>query len=103
MSLDVCPGNVPLKKRFRTGTFHFSGALLCRRTLEGDSYKMRYKSGAGRTTGETAWAEDPNAQIAAKLKALYQSVQEEAIPARFLDLLEKLDAAEQRSVLQGRE
>jgi hypothetical protein len=30
-------------------------------------------------------------------------VQEEAIPARFLDLLEKLDAAEQQSILQGRE
>lgn len=51
----------------------------------------------------TLGTEDPNAQIAAKLKALYQSVQEEAIPARFLDLLEKLDAAEQQSALQGRE
>ena len=38
-----------------------------------------------------------------QVKALYQSVQEEAIPARFLDLLEKLDAAEQQSALQGRE
>ncbi|MGE6784775.1 NepR family anti-sigma factor [Ensifer adhaerens] len=61
---------------------------------------MKHKTGAGRTTGTTL---DPNAQIAAKLKALYQSVQEEAIPARFLDLLEKLDAAEQQSALQGRE
>ncbi|ANK73441.1 NepR family anti-sigma factor [Ensifer adhaerens] len=64
---------------------------------------MKHKTGAGRTTGTTLWTEDPNAQIAAKLKALYQSVQEEAIPARFLDLLEKLDAAEQQSALQGRE
>lgn len=64
---------------------------------------MKYKTGAGRASGTTSWTEDPNAQIAAKLRALYQSVQEEAIPARFLDLLEKLDAAEQQSVLQGRE
>ncbi|MBP1883647.1 NepR family anti-sigma factor [Sinorhizobium mexicanum] len=70
---------------------------------------MRYSLGAGRPIGTSSSAGDPNAQIAAKLKALYQSVQEEAIPARFLDLLEKLDAAEQhstpqgQSVLQGRE
>ncbi|HEV7306830.1 NepR family anti-sigma factor [Ensifer sp.] len=64
---------------------------------------MIHKKGAGRAAGTTLWTEDPNAQIAAKLKALYQSVQEEAIPARFLDLLEKLDAAEQQSALQGRE
>lgn len=63
---------------------------------------MKYKTGVGRNTGATLWTDDPNAQIAAKLKALYQSVQEEAIPARFLDLLEKLDAAEQQSALQGR-
>ncbi|MCA1404914.1 hypothetical protein I6F26_09040 [Ensifer sp. IC3342] len=70
---------------------------------------MRYNSGAGRPIGTSSSTGDPNAQIAAKLKALYQSVQEEAIPTRFLDLLEKLDAAEQhstlqsQSVLQGRE
>ncbi|WP_331371927.1 NepR family anti-sigma factor [Sinorhizobium chiapasense] len=63
---------------------------------------MRYNSGAGRPIGTSSSTGDPNAQIAAKLKALYQSVQEEAIPARFLDLLEKLDAAEQHSTLQGR-
>ena len=37
---------------------------------------------------------DPNAQIATKLRAFYHSVQEEALPQRFLDLLEKLDAVE---------
>ncbi|MGQ3210861.1 MAG: NepR family anti-sigma factor [Shinella sp.] len=37
---------------------------------------------------------DPNAQIATKLRAFYHSVQEEALPQKFLDLLEKLDAAE---------
>ena len=64
---------------------------------------MRYTTGAGRTIGKNPAADDPNAQIAVKLKALYQSVQEEAIPARFLDLLEKLEAAEWQSTLQGKE
>ncbi|MEK1928527.1 MAG: NepR family anti-sigma factor [Pararhizobium sp.] len=43
-------------------------------------------------------ADNPNAQIATKLRALYLSVQEEAIPDRFLVLLEKLDAVERRSM-----
>lgn len=39
-------------------------------------------------------ADDPNAQIATKLRAFYHSVQDETLPQRFLDLLEKLDAVE---------
>ena len=39
-------------------------------------------------------ADDPNAQIAMKLRAFYHSVQDETLPQRFLDLLEKLDAVE---------
>ncbi|MCF4099191.1 hypothetical protein L1I42_11885 [Maritalea sp. P4.10X] len=35
--------------------------------------------------------------ISEKLKQLYDSVAEEGISDRFLDLLEKLDAAEQKS------
>jgi len=38
--------------------------------------------------------DDPNGQIAMKLRAFYHSVQDEALPQRFLDLLEKLDAVE---------
>ena len=34
------------------------------------------------------------AEIPKKLKAYYDSLQDEAIPDRFLDLLEKLDEAE---------
>lgn len=34
-------------------------------------------------------------EIPKKLKAYYDSLQDEAIPDRFLDLLEKLDRAEQ--------
>lgn len=37
---------------------------------------------------------DPNNQIGSKLRSLYAAAQDEAIPDRFLDLLEKLDHAE---------
>ncbi|WP_337183347.1 NepR family anti-sigma factor [Shinella sp.] len=46
----------------------------------------------GRKTPKSA--EDPNAQIASKLRAFYHSVQDDALPQKFLDLLEKLDAVE---------
>ena len=36
----------------------------------------------------------PTAQISSKLRELYDSIQSEGIPDRFLDLLEKLDQAE---------
>lgn len=39
----------------------------------------------------------PNSDIGAKLRALYGAVQDEGIPDKFLDLLEKLDQAEQRT------
>ncbi|WP_193172654.1 NepR family anti-sigma factor [Nisaea nitritireducens] len=44
--------------------------------------------------------DDVNAQISSKLHQLYETVREEEIPDRFLDLLEKLDEAEKAS---GRE
>ncbi|MDO9414976.1 NepR family anti-sigma factor [Pararhizobium sp.] len=56
---------------------------------------------AGRSRGKPAGADDANAQIASKLRALYLSVQEEAIPDRFLSLLEKLDAVEQQQTAQA--
>ncbi len=37
---------------------------------------------------------EPHAQITQKLRDLYESVEEEGIPDRFLELLEKLDQAE---------
>ncbi|MDR7144087.1 NepR family anti-sigma factor [Rhizobium sp. BE258] len=40
---------------------------------------------------------DPNNQIGVKLRSLYAAAQDEAIPDRFLDLLEKLDQAEMAS------
>lgn len=39
----------------------------------------------------------PNSDIGAKLRALYGAVQEEPIPERFLDLLDRLDEAERRA------
>lgn len=36
----------------------------------------------------------PSSDIGAKLRALYSSIQDEGIPNRFLDLLDKLDEAE---------
>lgn len=42
----------------------------------------------------------PVGEIPRRLRQYYETVQEEAIPARFLDLLEKLDQAE-RAALQG--
>lgn len=38
----------------------------------------------------------PTSDIGAKLRALYGSVQEEGIPDHLLNLLEKLDEAEQK-------
>ena len=58
---------------------------------------MTYKLGAGNGSGYPVATDNPNAQIASKLRALYLSVQEEAIPDKFLDLLEKLDAVERLS------
>lgn len=47
----------------------------------------------------------PNTDIGARLRALYGAVQEEGVPDRLLDLLEKLDSAEQaqRSHSTGRD
>lgn len=39
----------------------------------------------------------PNSDIGTRLRALYGAVQEETIPAKLLDLLEQLDAAESAS------
>ena len=39
----------------------------------------------------------PNSDIGAKLRAFYGAVQDQPIPDKFLDLLEKLDEVEQAS------
>ena len=45
----------------------------------------------------------PNSDIGAKLRAYYGTVQEEPIPEKFLDLLEKLDQAEQKHTAASKE
>jgi hypothetical protein len=42
----------------------------------------------------------PNTDIGARLRALYGSVQDEGVPENLLDLLEKLDSAEQAQKLK---
>ncbi|MFC0244079.1 NepR family anti-sigma factor [Falsochrobactrum ovis] len=43
-----------------------------------------------------------NCEVGLKLKALYSSIQDEEIPDRFLELLEKLDQAEQEGAHEHR-
>jgi len=55
-------------------------------------------------SGRVADILDPNNQIGIRLRSLYAAVQEEVIPDRFLDLLEKLDHVERlASVQTGKE
>jgi len=46
-------------------------------------------------TGQTDDGLGPNTDIGSRLRALYGSVQDEGVPDQLLDLLEKLDSAEQ--------
>ncbi|ENR03223.1 hypothetical protein H721_01617 [Brucella ovis IntaBari-2006-46-332] len=59
-----------------------------------------YTNGAGIQTIRRVQKDilGPNCEVGLKLKALYASIQDETIPDRFLDLLEKLDQAEQESM-----
>jgi len=52
--------------------------------------------GAGPTVPDSG-----RAVITRKLKELYDAVQDEGIPDKFLDLLEKLDEAESKSKASG--
>lgn len=52
-------------------------------------------AGSGSQNREDPLTLDPNGQISRKLRELFETVQDESIPDRFLDLLEKLDEAEQ--------
>ncbi|PTW62936.1 hypothetical protein C8N35_101985 [Breoghania corrubedonensis] len=52
------------------------------------------ESAAARETTEDGGTQAAQLQISEQLRGLYQSVQDEGIPDRFLDLLNRLDAAE---------
>lgn len=56
--------------------------------------KDKFSGPAERPGANSAEELGPNTDIGAKLRALYGAVQEEAIPDKFLDLLEKLDSVE---------
>ncbi|NRP71596.1 hypothetical protein ILFOPFJJ_02483 [Ensifer psoraleae] len=65
--------------------------------------KMNEPSGrhkAPRAAANLPSMTDPSAQIASRLKALYQALENEPVPQQFIELLERLDAAE---VAQSRE
>ena len=53
--------------------------------------QQRMRSQAGRADDGLG----PNTDIGARLRALYGAVQDEGVPEQLLDLLEKLDSAEQ--------
>lgn len=57
---------------------------------------------ADRVTGLGAH-DEPTGEIARKLRAFYDSVQEQTIPDRFLNLLEQLDEAEKNAGKAERE
>ena len=59
-----------------------------------DKKQMHYVT-AGRS-GRSDDTLGPNSDIGMKLRALYSAVQEETIPDKFLELLERLDQAEQK-------
>lgn len=52
-----------------------------------------HRNRPGGSAGKTPYdkSEDATSEISKRLRALYDSVQAEPIPDRFLDLLEKLD------------
>ena len=63
------------------------------RTTPTMSEKRMQQQSTGQRDGHKTKS-DPNKIISMKLRALYNSVEQEGIPDRFLTLLEKLDEAE---------
>ena len=59
-----------------------------------DKKQMNYATAGRLRPGDDALG--PNSDIGMKLRALYSAVQEETIPDKFLELLERLDQAEQK-------
>ena len=57
--------------------------------------QMQYAASARPKRGDDGLG--TNSDIGMKLRALYGAVQDETIPDKFLDLLEKLDQVEQQS------
>ncbi len=86
---------------FAAGAFCDSGRTGRRFLLWGEGY-MRDKNQMNQMSGIKRGDDGlgSNSDIGNKLRALYGAVQEEGIPSRLLELLEKLDEAEKRSTTQ---
>jgi len=63
--------------------------------------KMNERASSGQNDLQAAGSSGPHGSISRKLRDFYDAVQEEAIPDRFLDLLEKLDQAERNAQAQA--
>lgn len=57
---------------------------------------MGHTSKNGKIPADGSYRDMPQDEIGNRLRAMYAEVENEAIPAKLLDLLEKLDAAEKR-------
>tara|TARA_B100000378_G_C17947808_1_gene379007 strand:+ start:492 stop:827 length:336 start_codon:yes stop_codon:yes gene_type:complete len=87
------------KKFPKSGTFYFGPRFrlewnrwnVARRKL------VKNNSDLEQGTNMPGTAKSPEEAISRRLKALYNAVEQEEIPDRFLDLLERLDAAEAAS------
>lgn len=91
------------EEKFREGWNFFWGSAFC--WLDKGKYgsvvpamikdnrvtQQRVRTQAGRADDGLG----PNSDIGSRLRALYGAVQDEGVPAQLLDLLEKLDHAEQ--------
>lgn len=94
--------NVAFGKKFRRHRNFFSFRPFCheQRPARALCPGAWYDQIVGLATGDAMpdrksnTADDATSEISRKLRALYDSVQEEGVPDRFLDLLEKLDQAE---------
>ena len=56
------------------------------------------KGGSGRTNGGSNTISAENDPVGQRLRDFFSAIEDEGIPDRFLDLLEKLDAAENAAV-----
>ncbi|WP_371822084.1 NepR family anti-sigma factor [Martelella soudanensis] len=63
---------------------------------------MKNNSGLQQGSNMPGTAKSPEEAISRRLKALYNAVEQEEIPDRFLDLLERLDAAEAASTAKAK-
>ncbi|MEO8883133.1 MAG: NepR family anti-sigma factor [Devosia sp.] len=66
-----------------------------------DKIQMQQATAARARRGDDGLG--PNSDIGMKLRALYGTVQDETIPDKFLELLEKLDEVEQQSKTNARQ